>query len=276
MLRRNLQVVLACCCLGLAAATHAQALVTEVFELQNRSAEDVVKLMSPLVPAPGVVSGAGQQVIVRTTAENLQELLALLPTIDRAPTQFVVSVRQREQRVSHSPDDSAARQVNVDDGRREPRVRVYSTRPQHTGNDVQQIRVAEGENAFIQTGTNVSQSATQFLSDANAGRTYAGTFTTTDVASGFEVQVERLPGGKRVLVNIAGKKRRTARHDTRFLQPGIEHQAFHTTVRIALGQWVKIGRAHSSSDTLPGPRVRSVGTSRHAVRDVHIRVDISR
>ena len=66
----------------------------EVISLQHRSVEDVLPIVRPLLDEGGVASGMNNQLILRTTPRNLDEIKKLLESIDIAPRRLLISVMQ--------------------------------------------------------------------------------------------------------------------------------------------------------------------------------------
>ena len=92
-IRPALRALLAALALLAAPAVPAQNLVTEVIPVGYRSAAELVPILQPLIPPPGGVSGISNQLVIRTTPENLEEIRGVLASIDRAPANLMISVR---------------------------------------------------------------------------------------------------------------------------------------------------------------------------------------
>lgn len=225
----RLSIVLSCrppglagaCLLGLAlllaaaASARGQTLVTEVVELRYRSADEVVELLRPLVPPPGVVSGLGGQLLLRTTAENLQDLRAALAAIDRAPRQLLITV-------SHGVQQRSERQ------------RHYATRSRDGVNAEQRVQVLEGREAFISTGRAVPLRDRAVILGPGQRATVLDSSRYEDVSSGFRVR-PRLLGEDEVLLEIAPQRERLR------ASGDIERHAAQSTLRAGLGEWVELG-----------------------------------
>ena len=63
---------------GCAAAAHAQQIVLEVIPLHYRNAEEIIPVLEPLVARGGTISGLNNQLILRTTPDNLAEIKHVL------------------------------------------------------------------------------------------------------------------------------------------------------------------------------------------------------
>src|SRR5690348_2631675 len=78
----------------LVAATVALAQGTlEVIQLRHRTAEQVIPVLRPLVEPGGALTGQYNQLIVRSSPENLAQIRQVLDSIDRPQRRLMVSVR---------------------------------------------------------------------------------------------------------------------------------------------------------------------------------------
>src|SRR5688572_3259939 len=80
--------------LAAAGTAQSQPTVLEVIPLRYRSAQEIIPVIQPLLPRGGSVSGLQGQLVVRTTPANLDEIKRILATIDVAPRQLMITVRQ--------------------------------------------------------------------------------------------------------------------------------------------------------------------------------------
>ncbi|MGH8635349.1 MAG: secretin N-terminal domain-containing protein, partial [Burkholderiales bacterium] len=75
-------------------AAHAQNTVLEVIPLRYRMAQEVIPMIQPMLAREGSVSGFQGQLVVRTTPANLEEIKRILASLDTAPRQLLITVRQ--------------------------------------------------------------------------------------------------------------------------------------------------------------------------------------
>src|SRR5689334_17290558 len=68
--------------------------VLEVIPLGYHQADEVIPILRPLLAPGGTITGMKNQLIVRTTPDNLAELKQVLATVDSAPKRLMISVRQ--------------------------------------------------------------------------------------------------------------------------------------------------------------------------------------
>lgn len=261
----------------------------EVITLQHRSAEDVLTVIRPLLEKGGVASGMNNQIILRTSRRNLQEIRELLAGIDTAPRMLRITVLQNvdsetAQRLIEmsgsvgvggrgrvtvpGSGDNSGMTVEASQGADSLRARVWSTRSLEDDKSTQKIQVMEGGRALISVGQSVPVQQRQVI------RSPWGTQVTDstqykDVTSGFYVRP--LLNGDRVTLEI------TAQNDTLAAAQGnppvTKVQQVNTTVSGRLGEWMELGaasrQAEGDGSTISSRSVSDV----HERRNVMLKVD---
>jgi hypothetical protein len=248
--------------LPLTGAFAASDLVTEVITAGYRPVDEIVRILRPMVPSPGSVSGAYGKIIVRTTPENMREIKQILATLDRAPANLVISVRysiNEEVRrdlyeafgevsggnvgISTGRDAGGGRGLVISrqDGEQQAGVRIHQT--QSIGNDAgtQRVRVLEGKEAFIQSGRSVPVTDERVVVSGTGVTTVQTSTGFRNVDSGFTVRA-RLNNDDRVSVEIFPRHNRL---DTG--SGAIDVREASTVVSGPLGRWMEIGRAGGTS-----------------------------
>ena len=261
----------------------AQQTVLEVIQLKYRRVDEVIPVLQPLVPPQGSVSGLNNQLIVRTTPQNLEEIKRILAAIDAAPRRLMVSVRQdadldRTQRggqISGSarigdnavvtvparptPPGASARVDNV-------QARVFSSEAQNMDRVSQQVQVLEGSRAFIRVGQSVPVRSRQFV-DTPSGRRTIDTTGFQDVDTGFYV-VPRLSGDN-VTLEIF-----TAADSLRSPVTGATNvQRVQTVVSGRLGEWIEIAGIDQQSTQRDSEILARSSDARREGRRVLLKVD---
>ncbi len=245
--------------------------VLEVISLNYRTAQEVIPLVQPIVnQSGGTVTGAQNQLIIRTSPDKLAEIRKILAAIDKAPRQLLITVEQganSERRKSEAeiaanvgndnarvilPGSGDERGVTVEGQRRDDsiRARVHNQQSIARDNSTQQVRVLEGNPAFIYVGQTIP------LRERALIKTPAGTQITEsthyrDVANGFHV----LPrvAGDRVTLEISPQREMLGRRS-------VETQNVNTSVTARLGEWVEIA-AISQDQSLDRSSVASRGSA---------------
>lgn len=217
-------------------AAGAQARPLTIIGLHHRTAEEVVPLLRPFVAAGGTLVGSGQQLFIRTTPRNLAELRRLLRTIDRAPHQLLITVRQgaAAEQIEQSRAASGSVAVGGHGLSGAAQLRIYNTEGRNEASDVQQVRVLEGNPAVIRIGQAVPVGArsiarTPYGDQATDSITYRNITTGVTVVphiTGDGVSLE-ITAQRQVASDSGGGR--------------IDIQGIHTTVAGKLGQWLDIG-----------------------------------
>lgn len=242
-----------------AALTRAEPVV-EVIPLHYRTAEEVIPILQPMLAREGAISGFKGQLIIRTTPENLAEIKRILATVDSAPRQLIVTVRQdadgslrrRSADVSGNIGNDNARvivppaagrdnrggRIVIQDGDSRVSGHVLDSASRASERNIQTIRVMEGREAFIAVGQSVPVRDRQVTRTIVNGQVVEQVVNTTqyrDVATGFYVR-PRL-SGDRVMLDISPQRESLSRD----VRGGVNVQRAATTVSGRLGEWLEIG-----------------------------------
>lgn len=271
------------------AAALAQAAL-EVIPLRYRAAQEVIPVIQPMLAPGGSVSGYQGQLVVRTTPANLEEIKRILASIDTAPRQLLITVRQdadigrseNTAEVSGSvggaqgrvtiPDSRSRRGGNVvlQEGDDRLRARVIESNTNEADRNTQSVRVLEGREAFVQLGQSVPVRERQVRRTIVGGQVVEQVIGGTqyrDVTTGFSV-LSRI-AGDRVTLDISPQRETLSGQG----RGGINVQSMVTTVSGRLGEWMEIGAlTHDAS----GQQTVLLGRSATASRDsrrVMVRVE---
>lgn len=271
-------------------AAFSQSTVLEILPLRYRSAEEVIPIIQPMLAREGSVSGLKNQLVVRTTPANLEEIRRILASIDSPPRQLVITVRQDADTTRHRSSAEISGSVGGEHGR----VTVPGTRDRRGGNVVlrdgddrlrgqviesdsvasdrntQSVRVLEGREAFVQVGQSVPVRERQVRRTVVGGQVVEQVVEGTqyrDVTTGFYV-VPRL-AGDRVTLDVSPQRETLSRR----VPGGVNVQSMTTTVSGRLGEWIEIG---GLSRDAKGQQTVLLGRSASASRDdrrVLVKVD---
>lgn len=239
-------------------AVFAQATVLEVIPLRYRQAAELIPILQPMLARDGSVSGYQGQLVVRTTPANLEEIKRILASLDIAPRQLVISVRQDtvvERSSSRAevaasvggehgrvtiPGASDTRGGNVvlRDGDDRLRANVLDGNTGGQDRSEQTVRVMEGREAFVSAGQSMPVRERQVQRTVVGGRVVEQVVEGArfrDVASGFYV----LPrvAGDNVTLEVSSQRESLGRRAT----GSVNAQSLVTTVSGRLGEWMEIG-----------------------------------
>lgn len=244
------------------AAAHAQTMHLEIIPLRHRTVNDVIPIIRPLLAAGGTVTGTANQLIVKSTADNIADIKRLLDGIDRAQRRLLITVRQDvgggassgEQGVSGSYASGTV-SVNGGDPRGQRGSLVVSSRDGE-GNHVEyrvrrldgssdnrntfSVQALEGSPAFIQAGSLVPVHSRNVIATPGAV-VRQDTVEYHDATSGFYV-LPRL-NGDTVTLLVAPRLAGTG------TRGGFDVQNVETTVSGRLGEWLRIGGINQDSNS---------------------------
>ena len=261
----------------------AQQTVLEVIPLKYRTVDQVIPVLQPLMAPQGTITGLNNQLVLRTTPENLAQLKQVLATLDATPRQLVVSVRQDSDLDRSRSGAQVSGQVGVGDhasvsvpGRPTPpgatvsvdgvNAKAYSGDARQTDRVAQQVRVLEGSRAFIRTGQSVPVRNRQVIDTPN-GRRVVETTGFSEASSGFYV-LPRL-AGDRVTLQIF-----TANDSVRSSATGATNiQQVQTVVSARLGEWVEIGGIGQQGTSEDSQVLGRSTNARSSQRGVMLKVD---
>lgn len=273
---RGRAAALALWCMTAAGAGAADPLVTEVITVHYRTAAELVTIIKPLVPAPGSVSGMLDQIVVRTTEDNLLAIRDVLAQLDMQPRSLVISIRResRENLLRQGADlqgrvSGNGVQISAGDGRLHDdgvRLRVYDNQQQNRDFGSQQIQVLEGHEAFIQAGRSIPIGQRSVYSGPGGTMVRDGV-EYRDVTSGF--YVTPAVHGDQVTLHLS-------QHSARLSRSGggtIDVQSADTVVAGRLGEWIRVGgAAQHDADTGRG-LVYSTRNDRDTDQAIYLKVE---
>ncbi len=261
----------------------AERMVTEVISIGYRDAREVVTMLKPLVPPPGTVTSLSNQLIVKTTPENLRDIKQLLQTIDKAPANLLISVkhvvdeevrrdltevfaevRSGDSSISAGSASKDRRGLSLSgtDGESSARARAIREESVASSEAAQQIRVLEGKAAFIATGE--SRPLKQRTTIVQNGRVIVQeSVDYAEANTGFYVR-PRL-SEDRVILDIIPTQ-------NRFDGARIESRETQTTVTGRLGRWMLVSGASQSSTRSSRDIGRSAERQQNSEYTVYVKV----
>ena len=255
-------------CLAMCAVGAARADV-EVLTLKYRNAEQVLPILRPLLEPGGAVSGMQNQIVLRASRRNIDEIRRVLASIDSQPRRLMISVRQ------DTADNVQGRGASVGGsissrGGADIRARVFDNRNSSDESMSQRLQVLEGYPATINVGQSVpvtTRSTIGSVTGANQGGLVSETTTYRDASTGFEV-VPRLSGD---LVQLEISPRRETLAGA---GPGsINRQRITTTASGRLGEWFELGGVSQDESRQGAGILYGSSGERRDIRRVWVRVE---
>ena len=268
--------------------------VVEVIPLHYRTAEEVIPILQPMLAREGTLSGFRGQLIIRTTPENLVELKRILASVDTAPRQLLITVRQdadgsasrRSASISGNVGNDNARvivpptsrdrqggRVVIRDGDSRISGHVLDSSSSLSDHNTQTLRVSEGREAFIGVGQSVPVRGRQVTRTVVNGQVVERVVETPqyrDVTSGFYVRPR--VSGDRVLLDIS-PQRESLSSDIR---GGVNVQRVVTTVSGRLGEWIEIGGIVQNASGQQSVLLGQASSTETDYRRVLVKVDEAR
>lgn len=262
-----------------------------IIPLRHRSADDLIPIIRPLLDAGDVVSGMNDQLILRTSEANLQQIKRLLIDIDVAPRRLKITVLQnvdqetiarltevsgsvgigRDARVSLPANGGhVGANVTLNQGQDYLAARVVSTRSLEENHKTQQVQVLEGNRALIRSGKTIPLPQRQIIYHPWGG-TVVDSVQTQEVNSGFYV-LPRI-NGQRVTLEISTQNDNVVPSKGPSNPANISIQQSQSTVSGRLGEWLVVGGLDEASHT-DGTTISTRSNAQgHEQRDILIKVD---
>ena len=243
----------------LASAVRADSIAT--IQLENRPAEEIIPVVKPLLGANDAISGEGFKIFLRSSPETLARVREMIEVIDTAAQMLQVSVFQGSDRELRELGISASITYSTDRN-----SASIGTLRKHEGlaqRPVHQVRVADGTEAYIETGQQVP-----FVSGAWVGpRGVAGAVEYRNVATGFYV----LPRvrGENVVLEVSPFS--NALSTTTGSSVGT--QSASTTVTGRVGEWILIGGVAKQLEETVGSTGTRLSTEGRDKSGIWIRAD---
>jgi hypothetical protein len=214
----------------------------EVIELRHRTAEQVLPDLRPLLEPGAVLTGQRNQLIVRTSPDNLAELRRALEVLDRPARRLVISVRFDDAAAEERSAFEARGVVSTQGARAQ--LRAQDARSSASERVDQRVQVLEGGRATIATGQSRPVRQADILGKPGTP-VQRQSVMIQEMATGFEV-IPRL-SGDRVFLEIAPQREAPGAY------PGsVQGMGAATTASGRLGEWFEL--AGVSGDRSAGAR----------------------
>jgi hypothetical protein len=243
----------------------ARAQEIEVIELRHRSADQVLPLVQPLVEPGGALTGRGYQLFLRASPVNRRRLRELLATLDTPPRQLLLTVRQdladEQRRDVRGADGSVTlgtRGIDAEVG-----VRAGRSRRVTAQGAVQRIRVLEGARAYIEVGTAIPMTFSQWVATPQGLTEVLGT-AYYDAVTGFHARPYL--AGDEVTLHLSPVQSTIA-------ADAVDRAQLSTTVRGRLGEWIAVGGAELRSESQNNSTFGSDLQAQSASRGVWLKVE---
>ncbi|WP_051295381.1 hypothetical protein [Azonexus hydrophilus] len=228
-----------------------QAQSLEVIELKSRTVDEVLPALLPLVEPGGTLTGMNNQLFLRTSPRNREDIKRALAAIDKPARRLIIHVAHDRQQQSANRGAEAVGQV-IFGGKPQASVdaRVWDTRSQRGENAAQRVQTVEGGRAFIQVGRSLPVPMRQ-VAVGPGGAIVNDSVVYRDIGSGFHASPR--VSGDRVTLEISQQAEQLEGRGV------IAGQRLATTVSGRLGEWMELGGTGQQANTRQGGSY-SVGT----------------
>ena len=230
----------------------------EIIPLRSQTVDRVLPTLLPLVEPGGTLIGANDQLFLRASAQNREDIKRVLATIDRPSRRLIIRVSQdRASEASSRGAEVSGRVVIGDGGRSNVNAQVWDRQGTRNENTGQLVQTVEGGQAFIQVGRTLPIPMRQ-ATIGPGGAVISETVVFQDIGSGF-FATPRV-NGERVTIDISQRADSIGGSG----RGAISTQQLSTTVSGNLGEWIELG---GSSRQVTGNQGGSLGISNSGGQD---------
>lgn len=273
--------------ISLSLPAYSAEMVLHIMPLKYRFVDDVAPTLRALVAEGGTVTGMNNQLIIRTTPDNLADLKQVVAALDAELKRLRITVRQdidahsqlREDELSAQigggdvqarvgrPGSDPGASITFGDDNSHIQYRNFNTRGSHDNDNTHFVQALEGTHAFINAGTSVplpyhSSVVTPFGASLHESTEYR------DVGSGFYV-VPRV-NGDRVNLEISP-------YAESFNSRGgglIDSRGLTTMAGGRLGEWIPLGGTAEAFNDATSGMLYSTRHQGSDVYDVWVKVEV--
>jgi type II secretory pathway component GspD/PulD (secretin) len=230
----------------------------EIIPLRSQTVDRVLPTLLPLVEPGGTLIGANDQLFLRASQRNREEIKRVLATIDRPSRCLIIRVSQNRESEGASRGGEISGRVVIGDGARSNiDARLWDRQGTRSENAGQLVQTVEGGQAFIQVGRTLPIPMRQ-ATISPSGAVISETVVFQDIGRGF-FATPRV-NGERVTIDISQRADSVG-------GPGrgsINTQQLSTTVSGRLGEWIELG---GTSRQASGNQAGSFGRSTSGGQD---------
>ena len=135
-----------------------------VIELKSRPLDEVLPVIRPLVGADGTVTGMGNNLIIKASPAQVQEIRQLLVTLDRPPRRLLISVGRQGEMTYRSSGYRSSADIKAGDGRfsinspgypvdsSRAHIRIHDNTLQGARTSGHRVQALEGRPAYLNSG----------------------------------------------------------------------------------------------------------------------------
>lgn len=205
----------------------------EVIPLRHQTVDRVLPVLEPLVEPGGTLSGMNNQLFLRTSPRNREDIKRALSAIDTPTRRLVIHVAQNRGLEGGNRGSNVSGQVVLGSTRRiEANGQVWDTRSARSETGNQMVQTIEGGRAFIQVGYSVPVPMRQMAVGPGGAMVTEG-IVYRDIGQGFYAEPHL--NGDRVTLEISQQADSPGRYGA------AATQRMTTTISGRLGEWIEVG-----------------------------------
>jgi len=222
----------------------------KIIPLQHRFAEEILPAIKPLVGVNGTATTMQNNLIIRTSPENMAEIEKVINTLDTTRQNLKITVSRNKSSLTeqNSAEISARKRIGnvaIETGKMHNIVRngaaldIKNHQSKSQISNSQFIQVLDGEQAFISVGQSIPYTQEWVsLTHRYIGIQYTTEFI--DINTGFAVRPKSI--GKQVEVEITPRFSQLNRGGV------IDFDMLTTIVRTNRGEWINLGEIMQQKD----------------------------
>ena len=216
---------------GLAAAQQM-----EIIQLRSKTVDEVLPALLPLLEPGGTLSGMNDQLFLKASARNRDEIKRALAAMDRPARRLIIRIAQNRQAEDSARGGEVSGQVTLGSTRRSNvGATVWDTKSVRGESGSQMVQTVEGGRAFIQVGRSLAVPMRQMIVGPGGALVQEGVIF-RDIGSGFYATPR--VNGQRVTLDIS---QQAESFDPAYGRGGVSSQRLATTVSGHLGEWMELG-----------------------------------
>jgi type II secretory pathway component GspD/PulD (secretin) len=208
----------------------------EIIQLRSKTVEEVLPALLPLVEPGGTLTGMNDQLFLKASARNRDEIKRALAAMDRPSRRLIIRISQNRQAEDSARGGEVSGQVTLGSTRRSNvGATVWDTKSVRGESASQMVQTVEGGRAFIQIGRSLAVPMRQLIVGPGGAVVNEGTIY-RDIGSGFYATPR--VNGQRVTLEIS---QQSESFDSAYGRGAVSSQRLSTTVSGVLGEWIELG-----------------------------------
>ncbi|MCG2578139.1 hypothetical protein LZ012_14180 [Dechloromonas sp. XY25] len=227
----------------------------EIIQLRSKTVDEILPALLPLVEPGGTLTGMNDQLFLKASARNRDEIKRALAAMDRPARRLIIRISQNRQAEDSARGGEVGGQVTLGSTRRSNvGATVWDTKSVRGESAAQMVQTVEGGRAFIQIGRSLAVPMRQMVVGPGGAMVNEGVIY-RDIGSGFYA-TPRI-NGQRVTLDIS---QQAESFDPAYGRGAVSSQRLATTVSGTLGEWIELGGGGRQAAGQQGGAF-SVGTS---------------